>query len=129
MQRLPFSFSRKPTAENRGNAMTEDKLKHAKEQGQAQYDSIRELVAQLREDEDSDRAREAILEDALSVCVHSGWYEPGCDAGKPEEFGGATGRWSQMHSAYAVCQWSKSYRRPAIGCISSHLSQRWKAST
>jgi uncharacterized protein (DUF488 family) len=27
-----------------------------------------------------------------------------------------------------LCRWSKSYRRPAIGCISSHRSQRWKAS-
>jgi hypothetical protein len=66
--------------------MTEDRLKHAKEQGQAQYDSIRELVEQLREDEDCDRAREAILEDALSVLVRSGWYAPGSDAGEPEEF-------------------------------------------
>src|SRR5205809_6615809 len=33
-----------------------------------------------------------------------------------------------MRSVYAACQWSKSYRRPAIGCISSHRSQRWKAS-
>jgi hypothetical protein len=66
--------------------MTGDELKHAKEQGQAQYDSIRELVAQLHEDEDPDRAREAILEDALSVLVRSGWYVPGSDAGKSEEF-------------------------------------------
>ena len=66
--------------------MTGDKLKHAKEQGQAQYDSIRELVAALREDEDTDRAREAILEDALSVLVRSGWHTPGDDTGQPEEF-------------------------------------------
>jgi hypothetical protein len=38
----------------------------------------------LREDEDS--GRQAIHEDALSVLVRSGWYEPGKDAGKPEEF-------------------------------------------
>jgi len=65
--------------------MTEDTLKHAKEQGQAQYDSIREMVTQLHDD-DSDRAREAILEDALSVLVRSGWYEPGKPGGEPEEF-------------------------------------------
>jgi hypothetical protein len=64
--------------------MTEDRLKHAKEQGQAQYDSIKELVAQMREDEDA--GRQAIHEDALSVLVRSGWHEPGRDAAKPEEF-------------------------------------------
>jgi hypothetical protein len=66
--------------------MTEDRLKHAKEQGQAQYDSIKELVAQLHEDADSDHARDSILEDALSVQVRSGWYAPGSEIGKPEEF-------------------------------------------
>jgi hypothetical protein len=64
--------------------MKHDNLKRAKEQGQAQYDSMRKLVAQLREDEDS--GRQAIHEDALSVLVRSGWHEPGKDAGKPEEF-------------------------------------------
>jgi hypothetical protein len=64
--------------------MNEDKLKRAKEQGQAQYDSIRELVVQLKDDEDS--ARRAILEDALSVQVRSDWYVPGSDPGKPDEF-------------------------------------------
>jgi len=66
--------------------MSEDRLKHAKEQGQAQYDSIKELVAQLREDNDSDRSLQAIYEDPLTVLVRSGWYEPGSDTGKPEEF-------------------------------------------
>jgi hypothetical protein len=66
--------------------MSDDKLEHAREQGQAQYDSIRELVARLNDDADNDRAREAILEDALSVLVRSGWHEPGKDADKPEEF-------------------------------------------
>src|SRR5262245_19200441 len=65
--------------------MTEDdKLKHAKQEGQAQYDSIRGLVAQLREDDEA--GRQAIHEDALSVLVRSGWYVPGHEAGKPEEF-------------------------------------------
>jgi hypothetical protein len=66
--------------------MSDNRLKHAQEQGQAQYDSIRELVAQLNDDPGNDRAREAIFEDALSVRVRSGWHEPGKDAGKPEEF-------------------------------------------
>jgi hypothetical protein len=66
--------------------MTDDKLEQAKQQGQAQYDSIRELIAHLNDDAGNDRAREAIHEDALSVLVRSGWYEPGKDAGSPEEF-------------------------------------------
>ena len=66
--------------------MTGDRLKHAKEQGQAQYDSIRELVAHLNDDAGNDRAREAIHEDALSVLVRSGWYVPGSEAAEPEEF-------------------------------------------
>jgi hypothetical protein len=60
--------------------------RRAQEQGQAQYDSIRELVAHLNDDPGNDRAREAILEDALSVRVRSGWREPGKDADKPEQF-------------------------------------------
>jgi hypothetical protein len=62
-----------------------DALDHARQQGQAQYDSIRELVAKLRDDE-SDSSREAIQEDALSVSVRSGWHSPGSDDGTPEEF-------------------------------------------
>jgi hypothetical protein len=61
-------------------------LEHAKEQGKAQYDSIRELAARLNDDPDNDRARDAIHEDALSVLVRSGWHVPGSDACKPEEF-------------------------------------------
>jgi hypothetical protein len=66
--------------------MTEDALKHAKEQGQAQYDCIKELVEQLRETKHSDRSLQAIHDDPLSVLVRSGWYVPGHEAGKPEEF-------------------------------------------
>jgi hypothetical protein len=66
--------------------MTDEKLKHAQEQGQAQYDSIREMVAHLDDDAGNDRAREAIFEDALSVLVRSDWHAPGADADKPEEF-------------------------------------------
>lgn len=59
-------------------------LKHAKAQGQAQYDSIRELVARLSVEEES--AREAIMQDPLSVLVRPGWHEPGLEAGAAEEF-------------------------------------------
>ena len=41
--------------------MSDKQLKHAREQGQAQYDSIRELVAQLNDDAGNDRAREEIF--------------------------------------------------------------------
>jgi hypothetical protein len=66
--------------------MTEDKLERAKQQGQAQYESIRELVVNLRDERDSDRSREAICENALSVEVRSGWYVLGRDMGTAEEF-------------------------------------------
>lgn len=62
------------------NERTESELDHAREQGQAQYESIRQLVAKLREDEYSD-SRQAIHEDALSVQVRSGWHNPGSDPG------------------------------------------------
>lgn len=84
----------------------EDKLASAKSQGQAQFESIREMVSELRgveaafENTESDAlidaqdaARERIQEDALSVEVQSGWVAPGAwDAGlgrdrvKPEEY-------------------------------------------
>jgi hypothetical protein len=64
---------------------TEDKLANAKQQGQAQFDSIKEMVEAL--DHPNDAAREnpnyyedaerAIHEDALSVEVRSDWYVPG----------------------------------------------------
>src|SRR4051812_7967117 len=64
----------------------DNELDHAHQQGQAQYESIRELVAGLNDaDADDDRKRTAILEDALSVRVRSGWYEPG-KTGEAEEF-------------------------------------------
>jgi hypothetical protein len=65
--------------------MKDDKLKHAKEQGQAQYDSIKELVAQMREGKD-DRIHNEIDASALTVSVRSGWYTPGSDDHQPEEF-------------------------------------------
>lgn len=69
-------------------ALETDKLANAKEQGQAQFDSIREMVEALqvagegsanegkawKAYEDAERA---IHEDALSVEVRSGWYSPG----------------------------------------------------
>lgn len=67
---------------------TEDKWQNAREQAQAQFESIREMVAALEaaQDEaknnDSDateleEAQQHIQEDALSVEVRSGWYMPG----------------------------------------------------
>ncbi len=59
---------------------TEDRLADAKRQGQAQFDSIKEMVAALDcEIEDADGPRQRIEEDALSVQVRSGWYSPGGD--------------------------------------------------
>jgi len=68
----------------------EDKLANAKAQGQAQFDSIREMVEQLQEaqkglDQDEcddnvvlfENAEQAIMEDALTVEVRSDWYAPG----------------------------------------------------
>lgn len=66
----------------------EDKLANARRQGQAQFDSIREMVealtaagADMRDGEtsgetESEQARRAIEEDALSVLVRSDWFEP-----------------------------------------------------
>lgn len=66
---------------------TEDKWQNAREQAQAQFESIREMVEALEAAEKSDpgadagengeEARERILEDALSVEVRSDWYAPG----------------------------------------------------
>ena len=67
-------------------ASDKDDLKGAREQGQAQYDSIKELVAGLGDEEKADSAREAITQDPLSVLVRGGWHEPGKDAGAPQEF-------------------------------------------
>ena len=73
----------------------EDKLAIAKTQGQAQFDSIKELVEALRASGEpaSDEAMQAITEDALSVQVRSGWYTLGdnhnprlADNCKPSEY-------------------------------------------
>ena len=61
--------------------MTEDRLVHAREQGQAQFDSIKEMV----EAQDWD----AVQEDALSVEVRTDWHPPGIpqhDGNKPTEY-------------------------------------------
>jgi len=63
-----------------------DKDDGAREQGQAQYDSIKELVAGLGDEEKADSARDAITQDPLSVLVREGWHEPGANAGAPQEF-------------------------------------------
>lgn len=61
---------------------TEDKMKSAYEQGQAQYESIAELVERLERADEGDTVgaaavetvREEIQESPLSVQVRSGWY-------------------------------------------------------
>lgn len=89
-----------------------DKLDSARRQGQAQFDSIREMVNALQTAENrmagnvqdeisspddderaADDARQAIEEDALSVEVRSGWNDPSSwsyadarDKPKPEEY-------------------------------------------
>ncbi len=64
----------------------EDRLADAKSQGQAQFESILEMVRELQRFEGDtaggmqssiDDARRAIEEDALSVEVRSDWYLPG----------------------------------------------------
>lgn len=65
---------------------------HAKSQAEAQLHSIIEMVENLEkaEKEENDTAREqaeqTIHEDALSVQVRSGWYEPGSEETKPAEY-------------------------------------------
>jgi len=67
-----------------------DKLANAKAQGQAQFESIKEMVEELDRfrndnaggmDSSIEDAEQRIHEDTLSVSVRSGWYNP-CDAGK-----------------------------------------------
>lgn len=82
--------------------MSEDKLFDAKAQGQAQFDSIREMVEALQAaektawehsptsdgnyDEANEAARRAIEEDALSVEVRTGWYDPCNPSGESRRF-------------------------------------------
>lgn len=73
-----------------------DKFANAKEQAQAQFDSIKEMVDALQaadQDENdtrgsaADEARDRIKEDALSVAIRSGWYSPGArEDATPEEY-------------------------------------------
>jgi hypothetical protein len=51
---------------------TTQETNHARAQALSQYESITEMVAAL-DAEDNESARDAILEDALDVCVRSGW--------------------------------------------------------
>lgn len=70
---------------------TEDKLADAKRQALAQFESIRQMVNELERAEEQDRdggadeteaPRRRIEEDALSVQVRSGWFQP--SAGKED---------------------------------------------
>jgi hypothetical protein len=70
---------------------TEDRLANARAQGQAQFDSIVEMVETLQqaclngENREQEEAEQAIHEDALSVEVRGGWHTPG----NPEQGGEA----------------------------------------
>lgn len=74
--------------------VVDDKIAEAMKQGQAQFDSIKEMVEALQSAEEGDNdaereeARQTIEEDALSVQVRSGWYNVGAaDADKePVEY-------------------------------------------
>ena len=78
-----------------GGTMDKPEVDHAKEQAQAQLESIMAMVKELDAADDlardtgKDEAREAaeqvIREDALSVEVRSGWVEPGAEM-KAEEY-------------------------------------------
>lgn len=69
----------------------EDKLADAKRQGQAQFDSIKEMVQELRKHDSCtngwDEVEKAIHDDALSISVRTGWYSPGATEDmQPEEY-------------------------------------------
>jgi hypothetical protein len=78
------------------STIEKDELADAKRQGQAQFDSIKEMVEDVERADSGDKvgfaaveeARQRIHEDALSVEVRSGWYVPGVrDADtKPAEY-------------------------------------------
>ena len=94
------SQKRKAPAKTRAPkiAAPKDDLASARAQGQAQFDSIKEIVEALEAAENTgieetkndviDRAREAIQDDPLSVNIRSGWYSPveGTAATKPAEY-------------------------------------------
>jgi hypothetical protein len=70
-----------------GKAKEVDKLAAAKAQGQAKFESIRDMVEALRLAEETDHsgaahdaAIESITQDALCVEVRGGWYTPGTSA-------------------------------------------------
>lgn len=56
--------------------LDKDRLQHAREQGQAQFDSIREMLDRAKMD-DGNVCYDEVLEHPLSVEVRSGWYAPG----------------------------------------------------
>ena len=62
--------------------------RRGEDQARAQLDSIIEMVEKLDTGTDIEReeAQTIIHEDPLSVQVRSGWYSPGSENTKPEEF-------------------------------------------
>jgi hypothetical protein len=66
-----------------------DEKTHSEKQAAAQYESIKEMVENLKAaktEEETERAQQTIQEDALSAEVRSDWYAPGGDQDKPAEY-------------------------------------------
>jgi hypothetical protein len=64
-------------------------MENAKQQAQAQLDSIIEMIVALRAartDEEREAAQTSIEEDPLSVEVRGDWHVPGGEGAKPSEF-------------------------------------------
>jgi hypothetical protein len=104
----------------------EDRLASAKAQGQAQFDSIREMVEALQvaeRDEDAragcavDEARDCIREDALSIEVRSGWYAPGSYANGP---GRDAGPLQQKLEEYAILLCTGGPACRIVGTLDEH---------
>lgn len=88
------------TATKKVESREEETARKLREIGQRAYESIAEMVAKLDANELDDdgedsgdpdetareKARDEIIEDALSCEVRSGWYTPGSADNAPEEF-------------------------------------------
>lgn len=63
-----------------------DRLAEIEEERAALFKELDEIEAEIGSCESREEAEERIQEDALEVCVRSGWYAPGDYAPEPEEF-------------------------------------------
>ena len=61
-------------------------MEHSAQQAQAQFDSIKEMIENLKNTDYSDEARQAIDEDPLEISVRSDWHTPGSVEDKPSEY-------------------------------------------